>query len=92
VTSASLTWNRHATPEAADYDREHPELAVQIPQVGISWLTWRRIRTIRLPLNSDVSGVRAAAALARRAPRKRFLALVKVPEKDTPAVGGINNG
>jgi hypothetical protein len=92
VTSAGLTWNRPAAPEAADYDREHPELAVQIPQ------DWHLVAAVKEDPNDPVTskqrraGCRAAAALARRAPRKRFLALVKVPEKDTPAVGGINNG
>jgi predicted glycoside hydrolase/deacetylase ChbG (UPF0249 family) len=34
VTSASLTWNRPAVSEVADYGREHPSSRGQIPKIG----------------------------------------------------------
>jgi hypothetical protein len=93
VTSAGLTWNRPAAPEAADYDREPPELEAQIPQ------DWHLVADLKEdPNDPSTSKQRRAGRKSRGRARKAsplasgFLALVRVPEKDTPAVGGINNG
>jgi hypothetical protein len=91
VTSAGLTWNRPAAPDAADYDREHPELAVQIPQ------DWHLVADVKEDPNDPITSKQRRAGCksrgrARKASPSQAVPRAREGPKDTPAVGGINNG
>jgi hypothetical protein len=93
VTSASLTWNRPAAPEAADYGREYSSSRFRSPKIGYL------VADLKEDPNDPATSKQRRAARRSRGRARKASPLAngsssswRSQRKDSRGVGGINTG